>query len=366
LNTAMVREARAPLYPWLSAGSEYMQAPGYSETISNGGLSTALLNLNYTAYDFGHRAALARAALYQSQASRYGVQAARAQIVFDTTVAFYDLVRTQEIEREFMADDARLKRYVAVIKALRASGRAIANDVLKVETASNSVGLSLSAARSNVQRAAAVLGSMIGQFGTSDITASESGKLPAWPGSDFSSNPVLDSARRNVASAKLAVKAAQTERYPNLKIALSAGWEGINPPHTLTHNGGASYDGLVSVPIFDGGLISSHIDEARARVAAAQAQLRQAEFDLHKQLADAQPRYRLALDQLSLLEQAEPTAKDNFALTWTRFLGGGTATLLEVLDAFQNVEQLRLARPDQMFAARQAAAQADLALGLAR
>jgi outer membrane protein TolC len=366
LSTAMVREARAPLYPWLSAESEYMQAPGYSKAVSNGGLSDALLNLNYTAYDFGHRAALARAALYQSEASRYGVRAAHAQIVFDTTVAFYDLVRAQEIEREFMADDARLKRYIAVIKALRASGRAIANDVLKVETARNSVGISLSAARSNVQRAAAVLGSMIGDFRSSDLTASETGKLPDWPGKDLSRNPMLDAARRNLASAKAAIEAAQTERYPNLKISLTAGWEGINPPHTFAHDSGASYDGLVSVPIFDGGLISAHIDEARARMAAAQAQVRQVEFDLHKQLADAEPRYRLALEQLMLLKQAEPTARDNFALTWTRFLGGGSATLLEVLDAFQSLEQLRLARPDQMFAARQAAAQANLVLGLAQ
>ena len=40
------------------------------------------------------------------------------------------------------------------------------------------------------------------------------------------------------------------------------------------------------------------------------------------------------------------------------------AGVLEVLDAFQQVEQLRLARPDQTFAARQAAAQGALVLGL--
>ena len=58
-------------------------------------------------------------------------------------------------------------------------------------------------------------------------------------------------------------------------------------------------------------------------------------------------RYRQARDQLAMLTAAEPTAQDNFALTWTRFLGGGNVTLLEVLDAFQQAEQLRLARPDQ-------------------
>jgi len=364
LSTAMVREARAPLYPSLSVGSEYMQAPGYSLAVTNGGLSDAMLTLNYTAFDFGRRLAQARAALYQSEADRYGVRAARAQIIFDTTVAYYDLMRAQEIEREFVTDNARLKRYVAVVKSLRASGRAIANDVLKVQTTSNSVGLSLSSAHHNVERASAVLGAMMGQFGPSDITVAEVSGLPAWPGQDLSRNPMLEAAQRTVASAKAAVQAAERERYPTVKLALTAGWQGINPPHTFAHNGGASYDGLVSMPLFDGGVISAHIDEARAKVAAAQAQVRQVELGLRKQLADAEPRYRQARDQLALLSDAEPTAEDNFALTWTRFLGGGKVTLLEVLDAFQQVEQLRLARPDQKFATRQAAAQAALVLGL--
>ena len=364
LSAAMVREARAPFYPSLSVGSEYLQAPGYSIAVTNGGLSDAMLTLNYTAFDFGRRLAQARAALYQSEADLYGVHAARARIIFDTTVAYYDLVRAREIERELVTDDARLKRYVAVVKSLRASGRSIANDILKVQTASNNAGLALSSAHHNVERASAVLGAMMGRFGPSDINVAEVNGLPGWPGQDLSRNPMLEAAQRTVASAKAAVQAAERERYPTVKLALTAGWQGINPPHTFARNGGASYDGLVSMPIFDGGVISAHIDEARAKVAAARAQARQVELELRKQLADAEPRYRQARDQLALLTSAESTAQDNFALAWTRFLGGGNVTLLEVLDAFQQVEQLRLARPDQTFAARQAAAQGVLILGL--
>ena len=363
LGAALAREARAPLYPSLAAGSEYMQAPGYSAAVTNGGLSDALITFDYTAYDFGHRGALALAALYQSEADRYGIEVARQQIVFDTTIAYYDLSRARDLEREFRADSLRLKRYVEVIKVLRSSGRAIANDVLRVETASSSVELSLSNAHHNAERAAAVLGVEMGEFGASDITVSDSGRIPQWPGNDIAHNPILTGAERGVASAAAAVRAAETERYPTFKLALSAGFEGINPPHTFPGNGGASYDGLVSMPLFDGGAISAHIDEARARLNAAKAQVRQIKFELRKQLADAQPRFRDARDQLALLDRAEPVARDNFALDWTRFLGGGSATLLEVLDAFQQYEQLRLARPDQIFAARQSAAQASLALG---
>ncbi len=363
LSTAMVREARAPLYPSLSTGAEYAQFPGYSIAVTNGGLSDAM---NCTVYDFGGRMANVRAALYQSQAAEYGIRAARAQIVFDTTVAYYDLLRAHAGERELTSDATRLQRYVAVVKALRASGRSIANDVLKAQTASNNAQLALANAHSVTARASAMLGALIGDFGQSDISVAEFSGLPAAPGGDLADNPMVAAAQRSIASSKAGVQAAVLERYPTVKLALTAGWQGINPPHTFTHNGGASYDGLVSMPIFDGGLISAHIDQARARVLAANAGLRQIELDLHRRMADAALRYRQARDQLALLATAQPTADDAFALTWTRFLGGGTVTLLEVLDAYQQAEQLRLARFDQEFAARQASAEGALLQGVDR
>jgi hypothetical protein len=67
--------------------------------------------------------------------------------------------------------------------------------------------------------------------------------------------------------------------------------------------------------------------------------------------------------QLDILSRAQPTADDAFALSWTRFLGGGTATMLEVLDSYQTAEQLRLQRPDQEFAAREAVAETNLLYG---
>jgi len=366
LSTAMVREARAPLYPWLGVNSEYMQAPGYSIAVTNGGLSSALLTLNYTAYDFGHQAALVRAALYQSQAAEYGIPAARAQIIFDTTVAYYDLQRAREVQRELGSNATRLKRYVAVIQREGASGRAIPNDLLKIKTASDNAQLTLANAYSMAARASATLASMIGSFDRSDLDVAEVSGLPAEPSGDFSRNPMLLAAERTDASAKAEVQAAIRERYPTVRLSGSVGWEGINPPHTFTHNAGAMYDGLVSMPVFDGGLISSHIDQARARVLAADAQVRQVTLDLRRRVTDAALRYRQARNQLALLANAEPTANDAFELTWARFLGGGTVTLLEVIDAYQQAELLRLARPDQDFATRQAAAEGALLLGASR
>ena len=93
MSVAHVTEQRAPLFPTLASGVEYYQGPGYNPIITNRGLSTALLTLDYTAWDWGRRQARLRAAEYVLEASRLGVAAARAQIVFDTTVAYFDLLR---------------------------------------------------------------------------------------------------------------------------------------------------------------------------------------------------------------------------------------------------------------------------------
>jgi outer membrane protein TolC len=129
---------------------------------------------------------------------------------------------------------------------------------------------------------------------------------------------------------------------------------------------GASYDTALAVPIFQGGLVRSHIDEALASQHIAEAQRKQIKRDLARDLADANDRYVNARKQLDLLAQSQATVDDSFALDWARFLGGGNVTILEVIDAYQLAETLRITRLDQEFAAHQSAAQVALVFGIVR
>ena len=360
---ARAREQFAPLLPAVSAGLEYYQAPGYSEVITNRGLSAGLLALNYTAWDWGRRSARYRAARYAAQVAMLGVAAARAQIVYDTTAGYYELLRARAIERELQFSLARLDRYVVTVDQLRQRGRAIANDVLKIQSARDAAELGLASARANRRRASASLGSLIGEFDQPEIELADVSGVPPKPSGNLAESPALQAARRAISGAELQLKAAQAERLPTFQVALSSGFLGIDPSMTVTHNGGASYDGVISMPIFAGGLIGSHIDEAKAKQRSAAAQLRETEYLLSRRIADASLRYDEAREGLEILTRAQPTADDAFALTWTRFLGGGNATLLEVLDAYQQAEQLKLNRFDREFAAREAAAETGLLYG---
>jgi outer membrane protein TolC len=366
LSEARAREQRAPLFPSISAGTEYYQAPGYNQVITNRGLSSGLLALNYTAFDWGRRAARYRAARYVSEAATLGVAAARAQIAFDTRGAYYDLLRARASEREIARSRDRLGRYVATVEHLLDSGRAIENDVLKIRSARDATELALASAQGDVRRASASLGSLIGDFDATDIAIADIDAIPPEPATDLALSPPMQVAKRAISAAAQQVRAARAERMPTFQVALTTGFLGVDPQATVNHNFGASYDGVISVPVFEGGLINSHIDQARAKVQTANAQLRQTQFLLERRLKDAALRYQQAGEQLKILARAQPTADDAFALTWTRFLGGGGATVLEVLAAYQQAEQLRLQRFAYEFAAREAVAESFLLAGKAQ
>ncbi len=362
-SSARVKEQRAPLYPSVSTGAEYFQAPGYSTVITNRGLSSGMLMLDWTAFDFGRRRAQLHAAEYVKEAAALGVNAARAQIVFDTKAAYFDLLRWRGMLRELQSNLDRLTRYVATIEGLKQSGRAITSDVLKIQSARDAGELEFAAARQATARASVALGSLLGEFNQTDFDVAELGPLPSKPSGEIAQSPVIRAAQRAISAATMQVNAATAERLPTVQVALTTGFLGIDPPKTISHNGGASYDTVLSMPLFDGGLISSHIDQAKARHHSALAQARQAEYLLSQRLGDASVRYDQARQALAILDRAQPTADDAFALIWTRFLGSSNVTVLEVLDAYQQAERLRLQRFDQEFATREAAAEADLIFG---
>ena len=366
MSRAQVREQRSALFPSISTGGEYYNAPGYDDVITNRALSTAMVMMNFTAWDWGRRQARVRAARYVAEAAQLGIAAAQAQIAYDTAVAYYELLRARSATSELARSLDRLTRYVATIDALKNSGRANSADTLKVRTARDAVEIALLQQQVAVRRASVTLGSLIGEFNQPDLQVAELPDLPSKPAVDFSASPVMQATRRAISSAGLQVKAAKAERLPTVQLAFTTGFLGIDPRPTWSQNYGGSYDTVVSMPILDGGLITSHIDQAKARQNSALAQARDTEYALNRRITDASLRYDQSARMLDLLGRAQPNADDSFALTWTRFLGGGDVTLLEVLDAYQRAEDLRMQRFEQEFAARESAAEINLLAGRIR
>lgn len=363
LGEARLREARAPLLPGLRGQLEYSQQPGYDDAITNGGTSSAQLLADYVAFDGGRRLAALRAARWAAQAAALGVGFARSQVVFDTRLAYFDLIRARQSEAELQGSASRLARYVGIVEALARSGRAIPSDVLKIQLAHNQARLLLNSALRARQRASIVLGSLIGEYGRDDLAVAEPGPIAPPAANDLANNPTLLALRRQDAAAQAEVDAAAAERYPTFSLALASGFLGNQPRVAFERHAGASYGGVLSVPIYQGGAVRARIDQARAGERQLKARIRQTEIELARRLAEAASRYREARQALELLSHSVAAADDAFALAWSRFLGGGNITLLEVLDSYRQSDQMRLAAIEQRFAARQATAESVLLVG---
>ena len=361
LSAAQRRETAASLLPSLRADIQYLQEPGYRQAITDRGLSAAQLIADYLVYDGGRRVSQLHAARFAEQASQFGLAAARNQVAFDTTAAFYGLIRASQIARELQASTQRLSRYTAVVQALRASGRAAASDVLRIDVILRDSRVQLNAALHDRARASLALGALVGEYGRDDIVVSQP-QAETVPSSSATvdSSPALGALERSRASAGAGLRAASAERYPTLKMELTAGFLGTDPPSTIRDYGGASYGALLSIPLFEGGAIRARIDQARARVVEFEAQLAQARIDLTERLAEARSRYDEARHSLALLQESMPAAEGSFQLSWSRFLGGGNVTMLEVIDSYNQSLATRLGVADQQFALRQAAAEITL------
>jgi outer membrane protein TolC len=358
LSTAQRREVAASLFPSLRSDVQYLQEPGYRQVITNRGISAGQLIADYLVFDGGRRVSQLHAARFAEQASQFGLSAARNQVVFDTTVAFYGLIHASKVERELEASTQRLSRYTAVLQALRTSGRATANDALRIDVILRDSRVQLNAALHNRARASLALGALIGDYGQDDISVLQSDEDVVQLFADTIDNsPALGALDRSRATARAELQAASAERYPTLRIQLTTGFLGTDPASTVSRYAGASYGGLLSIPLFDGGAIRARIDQAQARLRQADAQFAQARIDLTERLAEARSRYDEACQSLALLQQSVPTADGSFELSWSRFLGGGNVTLLEVIDSYNQALATRLALADQRFATHQAAAE---------
>src|SRR5262249_49318402 len=158
-----------------------------------------------------------------------GVRAAQAQVVFDTAVAYFDLLREGQSRKELAASVERLSKYVHIVEKLQYSGRAIANDVQTLRVAREAVEQSLGAAGPAQAQASIVLGSMIGDFDDASLRAAETSGLPPPPPGDFTNNPAYQAALRQVQAAQFTLNAARAERVPNVNLTLTTGWQGVYP-----------------------------------------------------------------------------------------------------------------------------------------
>ena len=166
-------------------------------------------------FDGGRQLAQLRAGQYAEQSSRLGLDSARSQVIFETSVAFYNLVHASQVLEDLRGSSKRIALYANAILSLRSSGRATANDVLRIQLLSDGNRLQVNSATHERERAAVMLASLIGEPEPGDITVQPplNDGAPELPSVAIGSYPALQSLQRNHVGAAEDLRAANAERY---------------------------------------------------------------------------------------------------------------------------------------------------------
>ncbi|MEM1097906.1 MAG: TolC family protein [Planctomycetota bacterium] len=184
-------------------------------------------------------------------------------------------------------------------------------------------------------RIAALLGETPDAVRVDEIDGFTSPALPGLgvPADLLTRRPDIRAAQRSYAAATARIGAAEAERYPRVSIAGSLTLQGpdagdaVNPDAYLLSVGPS-----ITLPLFQGGRISSNIALAESGQRQALLALEQTVVSALAEVESAAAQFRQTTRQAEQLAEAQRVAEDVEALSLDRYQAGA-ADFLEVTDA---------------------------------
>jgi outer membrane protein len=400
---AAARGARAaglPLLELSTGYTRYSDVPAFVLTLPGGRPQSIVPNIpdnwrtrasvTVPLFTGGRIAGAAEAARAESDAAGNDLAAARADLVLETTAAYWNL-RLQTESASVLGEALTAYESHLVDARHRADvGLAARSEVLAVEVERGRADLgrvqaegAAAVAEENLRRLLGLGGRVV--IVAADRPADEQTHLQPVDGAGptvsvntpaldslvataFATRPEREALASRVAAAEARVRSERGARQP--QIAAVAGYDYANPNRRITPAQAVwkeSWDASVnlSLPLFDSGRISAATERARAQAEA----LRQQAVDLDRRIRlDVTLRVierRTALEAVTVSERAVVAARENEKVTRDRYREG-VASSSDLLDA--EVKSLRAAldRTDAQARLLLARASLDRAVGILR
>ena len=146
----------------------------------------------------------------------------------------------------------------------------------------------------------------------------------------------LLAAASSVKAADAVVKAAHSEHLPSVQIRADAGIAGTAP--TQTSLGVYTVEGLVTIPVYNGGHIAGDMRQAEAAQHQRKAEYEDTRAQVDQDVRQAYIQMNAANRQVVLARHNQDLAHDTLTQSTDRFLAGVTDTV-EVVQAEQSVVQ---------------------------
>lgn len=358
---ARVQQARGSLYPALALdGDVHLGTPQTYE--SSDALARVLVQTPL--YEGGElRAGLAQRNA-EADAMRAGYRVAVRDVDHVVRVAFSRLARAQDGIAFRARGVERLRAYLAVIQSRRAAGQGVGSDVLRTQQRLAAAEADLAAAQRELHDATLELTDVLGRAPdtTLVIAALPAPEPPVVPeGEPWLATPDVAQAEAEERAAAAGIRVARAGRLPHLSLAADVGTAPVLGSDVALLNDGRGSGAQVllflSVPLWDFGMYSGRVAEARATL----DQSRQQGVALRRATHIAWTRAAANLADLfrayEAAARAAQTAQDAY-LQAESLYRGGQGTALDVLDAYDAWIQADQVQADAIYNSR--VAQADL------
>ncbi len=338
IAAAALREARGALGPRFSLDGD-LHGGSPAEYAGNDGRLQLLAQ--QPIYDGGAlRAGVAvQRALFGASQARY--RQAEKDLDFDVRVGFAQLLELDSVIAVRSEGITRLRSYRAAIGARRAAGEGVAGDLLRTDVQLGQAEADLADASRQRDLARLALNDLLGRDPDAPLTLTE-GAAPSVPPPDtgaaaWSGAPEVRQAEAQVTAARSGTALAAAERRPQLDLAVNAGTQpAFSTAGSGFNNGrGQGVEFLLSLswPLLDAGGYRARRDQARLRLAVAQAGEVAARRQVRLAWAAARTELAARHAEVETRRRTAAAALDSY-LTSESLYRGGAATALEVLEAY--------------------------------
>jgi len=339
------KATRYGYFPQVGVSSHLIFAPGYDEAVTNGGEVGAQIVGSYTIYDGGARN-------FEIQKGEVGVEQVtvklnktKADVIYAVSTAFIAAAKEKrELAISEQAYDL-LQNYLQLVKQLQASGQGSETDVLKTTVDLNNATIDIDARKVAFKNSLLNLSQSTG-LPSAEVTDVDSASVSIPYDSTFNEEKNIDLASLELASKQAALEAqvVGSKLKPTLALGADAGaltsLPNIRPglPNVL----GASLGISVSVPLFTFGSIEDNYHAAEANTKSVSLQNDYSRILMDRDFEVTKNDLENAKSEILALKKNLDVAEQNFLLSKARY-AGGSGISLEVLDAIQMVNQIKIA-----------------------
>lgn len=354
---ARVRMARAMTRPQITAtgyatgssmpmivpGPEVVGGPqAWTLTPDTERLNGILMGM-YPLYTGGKLRAQIESAHSSSEAAVADLAVSELDVSLTAKIAYYQVLLAREMVNVYEDRVAEAQERLRIAEKAFEEGRIARYDLLRNRTDLAESQQQLNNARRDVEVALADLKSALGISQESNITLTDTLATPQ-PLEDVTTlrqlavrqRPEVTAAHARIKAARSGVGVAKSAYKPQI-YAMGMAELAASSESTDT---GALVGITVSIPILDGGLRKSAVDEAQTMVQQAEAEKREVLLAVERDVSTAYARVGAAAENVTLAKAAVEQAEEDYRIIKLRYEAGKSINV-EVLDALASLTRAR-------------------------